>query len=264
MLLHDAGGDRAQTVAALPQIVDRLREQGYRFVLVSDLAGFSRDQAMPRVGSTISIFMDRIVFLTINALGNGLYLCFLIAIWLGVLRLLVLAGLSIANRVRNGAREAMPTGPGGDVLVSVIVPAYNEARVIASTVRTILATEHKNLEVIVVDDGSLDDTAGVVRSEFGDDARVQVLRVANGGKANALNFGIGHARGEVIVALDADTQFDPTTIPRLVRWFAIRKWAPSPAMPRSATASTPSPAGRRSNISWRRTSNGARLPHSVR
>lgn len=219
ILLHDAGGDRSQTIAALPQIIDQLRARGYRFVLVSDLAGLSRDQAMPRLGSTVSLMMDRVVFLTLNAFGKGLYLCFLLAIWLGILRLFMLAGLAIVNRWRNVAKERLPPAPATELSVSVIVPAYNEGRVIASTVRTILASDHRNLEVIVVDDGSLDDTAAVVRNEFGGDPRVALIRIANSGKANALNVGIAHAKGDIMVALDADTQFSPTTIPRLVRWF---------------------------------------------
>ena len=112
ILLHDAGGDRSQTVAALPMIIDRLRAEGHQFVLVSDLIGKTREQVMPLRASSLSMFMDRIVFLTLNALGNGLYFCFLIAIWLGILRLLALAGLSIVNRWRNGARELAPPATG--------------------------------------------------------------------------------------------------------------------------------------------------------
>ena len=83
ILFHDAGGDRAQTVAALPIIIDKLRKQGYRFVLVSDLAGLSRDQAMPKLSPTIALLADRVVFFTLSTLGHTLYFCFLIAIWLG-------------------------------------------------------------------------------------------------------------------------------------------------------------------------------------
>jgi cellulose synthase/poly-beta-1,6-N-acetylglucosamine synthase-like glycosyltransferase/peptidoglycan/xylan/chitin deacetylase (PgdA/CDA1 family) len=220
VLLHDAGGDRSQTVAALPLIIDRLRAEGYRFVLVSELAGLTRDQAMPRLGSTLTLFTDRIVFLTLNALGKSLYVCFLAAIWLGIMRLLLLGGLSAVNRWRNVARERTLPGKEQPLFVSVIVPAYNEERVIASTVQKILGGDYRNLEVIVVDDGSQDGTARVVRTQFGGDLRVALIRIANGGKANALNTGIARAGGEIIVALDADTQFAPDTISRLVRWFA--------------------------------------------
>jgi cellulose synthase/poly-beta-1,6-N-acetylglucosamine synthase-like glycosyltransferase/peptidoglycan/xylan/chitin deacetylase (PgdA/CDA1 family)/spore germination protein YaaH len=219
VLFHDAGGDRSQTVAALPIVIDRLRAEGYRFVLVSDLAGLTRDQAMPRLGSTLTLYMDRLVFLSLHAAGNALYVCFLVAIWLGILRLFVLGGLSAVNRWRNAAREQASPDGSQSMFVSVVIPAYNEARVIASTIRTILSGDYANLDVIVVDDGSQDGTADIVRAEFGHEARVRVIRIANAGKANALNVGLAEARGEIIVALDADTQFATDTISRLVRWF---------------------------------------------
>src|SRR5262249_49191113 len=103
--------------------------------------------------------------------------------------------------------------------VSVIIPAYNEAKVIAATIGYILRSDYSNLDIIIVDDGSKDDTSGAVTASFGDNPRVRLLRIPNGGKANALNVGVMHAEGEVIVALDADTQFDRDTISRLVRWF---------------------------------------------
>jgi cellulose synthase/poly-beta-1,6-N-acetylglucosamine synthase-like glycosyltransferase len=86
-------------------------------------------------------------------------------------------------------------------------------------VERILASDYRNLEVLVIDDGSKDYTAYIVRSHFMRDHRVGVISTANGGKAAALNVGLAHARGEVVVALDADTQFNPDTISRLVRWF---------------------------------------------
>jgi cellulose synthase/poly-beta-1,6-N-acetylglucosamine synthase-like glycosyltransferase len=101
----------------------------------------------------------------------------------------------------------------------VLIPAFNEEKVIVSTVERILASAYRNLEVLVIDDGSKDHTAYIARSHFREDARVSVISIANGGKANALNIGLGHAQGEVVVALDADTHFDPDTISQLVRWF---------------------------------------------
>jgi len=101
--------------------------------------------------------------------------------------------------------------------VTIIVPAYNEERVIVSTVRSLLNQEYRGeLNILIVDDGSPDETFNVAQREFGDDPRVAVLRKENGGKASALNFGIARARGEIIVCLDADTQFTPTTVERLV------------------------------------------------
>jgi cellulose synthase/poly-beta-1,6-N-acetylglucosamine synthase-like glycosyltransferase len=101
----------------------------------------------------------------------------------------------------------------------VIVPAYNEEKVIAQTVQRILESEHRDLDVIVIDDGSQDDTSGVLKAAFGADQRVTLVRIPNGGKAEALNVGLARSTGDIIVALDADTQFQTDTIPRLVRWF---------------------------------------------
>src|SRR5262249_5431795 len=74
-------------------------------------------------------------------------------------------------------------------------------------------------EIIVVDDGSQDRTSDVVRDRFGHEPRVWLFAKANGGKAEALNVGLSHARGEIIVALDADTILPPSTLGAPVRRF---------------------------------------------
>ncbi len=219
VLLHDAGGDRSQTIAALPALIETLKAQGYTFVPVSRLAGLTPEEAMPELSPTMALMTDRVVFMAMSFTGHTLYILFLAAIWLGVGRLLFLGALSLVNRRRERADQAAP--PAGEGFeVSVIIPAYNEDSVIAATVRRILASTYKRLEVIVVDDGSKDRTGAVMQENFAHEPRVTTIRVANGGKAQALNTGLANAKGDVIVALDADTQFDRDTIARLVRWFA--------------------------------------------
>ena len=83
-----------------------------------------------------------------------------------------------------------------------------------------MASTYSNLEVIVVDDGSWDGTSKIVASRFSSDPRVRLVRSSNQGKAGALNLALERARGAVVIALDADTQFRPDTIAKLVRWFA--------------------------------------------
>jgi cellulose synthase/poly-beta-1,6-N-acetylglucosamine synthase-like glycosyltransferase len=216
ILLHDSGGDRSQTVKLLPVLIQTLRAQGYSFVPVSVLGGFTPDQIMPRQPLTVMLYANRVVFLTFSYLGQALYYCFIAAIILGLGRLVMLCGLAIANRMR---RKAEPPIRDDGPTVTVLIPAFNEEKVIVTTVERILSSTYRNLEVLVIDDGSKDHTAYIVRSHFMRDRRVGVLSIPNGGKANALNVGLAHARGEVVVALDADTQFDPDTISRLVRWF---------------------------------------------
>jgi len=220
ILMHDAGGlDRSQTVAAVPIIIDKLKAEGYRFVLVSSLAGITRDQAMPLLNPTLSLYADRVVFVTLRWIGRTLYFLFLAAIWLGISRLIFLAILSLWNRPRELGEQAAPPDE-QPYRVSVVIPAYNEGKVIASTVRHILESSYRNLDIVVIDDGSKDDTSQVVRDSFAQNANVKLIRIANSGKANALNVGLTQAQGEIIVALDADTVFEKDTIARLVRWFS--------------------------------------------
>jgi cellulose synthase/poly-beta-1,6-N-acetylglucosamine synthase-like glycosyltransferase len=106
-----------------------------------------------------------------------------------------------------------------DKLVSVLIPAFNEAKVVAASVARILDSRHVKLEVIVIDDGSTDGTSEIIRDCFAGESRVRLLTLPNGGKARAINAGLALATGEVVVALDADTHFEPDTIARLARWF---------------------------------------------
>jgi peptidoglycan-N-acetylglucosamine deacetylase len=216
ILMHDAGGDRSETVKLLPVLIDTLRAKGYSFVPVSELGGFKRDEVMPPQPLTAMLYENRVVFLTFSYLGQALYYCFIAAVILGVARLLMLCGLALANRFRGRPEPAIADGGHP---VTVLIPAFNEEKVIVTTVERILASDYRELDVLVIDDGSKDHTAYIVRSHFRDDPRVEVISIPNGGKANALNVGLANARGEVVVALDADTQFNTDTISRLVRWF---------------------------------------------
>ena len=217
VLLHDGGGDRAQTVAALPQIISRLRAAGYRFVPVSTLAGLPPATVMPVVkgGDLAAMRADIGVFLILAALQWAFGWLFALAIALGIARAVVIAGFALLRRRRVPPPERSYQPP-----VSVIIPAFNEARVIEPSVRRVLASDYPDLQVIVVDDGSTDGTSDVVRAAFGTEPRVTLLTLANGGKAAALNRALKLATAEIVIALDADTQFEPTTIDRLARWFA--------------------------------------------
>src|SRR5262249_14056228 len=126
--------------------------------------------------------------------------------------------ISLGNRLAE-ARKVLPALPVDSPLQSVLIPAHNEAKVIEQTVRHILASDYPNLEVIVIDDGSIDDTAQVVRRSFASDPRVSLVSIPNSGKAVALNRGLAEAKGEVVVALDADTYFQADSVSKLLRWF---------------------------------------------
>jgi len=219
VLLHDGGGDRAQTVAALPRIIDGLRAAGYRLVPVSELASLSREAVMPKVegADLVAVRADVGLFLFVAALGYLLKWIFFAAIALGIGRAIILAGLALDGNRRRNRAVAPPIDDGQ--FVSVLIPAYNEAAVIEASVRRVLASTRVGIEIIVIDDGSKDATSAIVRTAFVDDPRVRLLTLDNGGKARALNRGLALAKGDIIIALDADTQFEPETIARLARWF---------------------------------------------
>lgn len=217
VLLHDGGGDRAQTVAALPQIIATLKARGYHFVTASQLVGVPQAVAMPKVQGRdlLAVRTDVAIFIVLAILSIVLAWLFYLAIALGIARAVLLAGLAWFQ-----ARRERPVPPVYRPTVSVIIPAYNEERVIADSVARVLASDYPGLQVIVVDDGSKDATSAVVRDRFAGDPRVTLLTLVNGGKAAALNRALQDATGEVIIALDADTQFEAETIARLARWFA--------------------------------------------
>ncbi len=103
-----------------------------------------------------------------------------------------------------------------------MVPAYNEEKVIANCVKSILASDYRNIEVILVDDGSTDNTY-VVMKQYHAPPRVVALTKPNGGKASALNLGYQHAHGEILMFVDADGIFTRSTIHEMLALFTTEK-----------------------------------------
>jgi cellulose synthase/poly-beta-1,6-N-acetylglucosamine synthase-like glycosyltransferase/peptidoglycan/xylan/chitin deacetylase (PgdA/CDA1 family)/spore germination protein YaaH len=222
VLLHDGGGDREQTVEALPRIIETLRARGYRFVTVSELAGLTQAQTMPAVHESHDFFAraDAVTFYALSTGGLIVRWIFIVGILLGIGRLIFIGALALAQRIRSRRRERRHAGEDFEPFVSVIVPAFNEERVICKTIESLLASDYARFEIVVVDDGSPDRTSEVVGERFGGDRRVRLFRKENGGKAEALNYGLARAHGEVVVCLDADTVFAPHTLRALARRFA--------------------------------------------
>jgi cellulose synthase/poly-beta-1,6-N-acetylglucosamine synthase-like glycosyltransferase len=137
--------------------------------------------------------------------------------------MVVIGILALAQYLRSRRRERIRFGESFEPLVSVVVPAFNEEKVICRTIESLLASDYPKLEIIVVDDGSADDTYLTAMEAFGDVPNVSVYTKPNGGKAEALNFGWRKAKGEIIIALDADTLFPPETVSALAHRFADEK-----------------------------------------
>ena len=99
-----------------------------------------------------------------------------------------------------------------DTLVTVIVAAYNSSRTIDETLRGIRSQSHTALEILVVDDGSTDDTSAIVRRHAAVDPRIRLIRQANAGVAATRNRGIAEARGLFVAPIDGDDLWAPTKI----------------------------------------------------
>jgi cellulose synthase/poly-beta-1,6-N-acetylglucosamine synthase-like glycosyltransferase/peptidoglycan/xylan/chitin deacetylase (PgdA/CDA1 family)/spore germination protein YaaH len=220
VLLHDSGGDRSQTVQALPELIAELRKAGFELVTVSALMGKSRDEVMPLVPSNLwwRTWAGRAAFATINFVISTIRYLFLIGIVLGAGRLIFIGTLAIIEHWRE--RHAVYDSSYSPT-VAVIVPAFNEEKVILQTVTSLLASDHPpNFEIVVVDDGSTDNTYRRCVEAFADEPRVRVFTKPNSGKPDALNFGALHTSSEIVIALDADTLFARDTISKLIRHFA--------------------------------------------
>jgi cellulose synthase/poly-beta-1,6-N-acetylglucosamine synthase-like glycosyltransferase/peptidoglycan/xylan/chitin deacetylase (PgdA/CDA1 family)/spore germination protein YaaH len=222
VLLHDGGGDRSETLAALPRIIETLRAKGYRFVTVSQLAGLPQEKTMPFVAQDEQMMTraDNVAFSMFWFFNKTMKWLFWLGIILGTARLLFIVLLVLRKRFR---KTKTVSDASFQPFVSVIVPAFNEEKVIVKTLKSLLNSNYPNFEILVVDDGSTDDTSRIVAEKFGGEPKVQLFTLANGGKANALNYGLKHAKGEIIIGLDADTIFAPQTICELAREFADKE-----------------------------------------
>ncbi|MBA3732976.1 glycosyltransferase [Patescibacteria group bacterium] len=218
VLLHDGGGEREQTVLALPKLIDTLRAKGYNLVLVSDLLGKSRDEIMPaiqvsdkfeKVSNTASFSIARVIVYI-------LHLLFLFGLILGIIRFFMVGILALIEYLKERRKTFTP---GFFPSMAVIISAFNEEKVINQTISTLLSSTYPNFEIIVVDDGSTDKTLEKVKETFGENNRVQIYHQENSGKSTALNFGIAKTSADIVVSLDADTIFPPVALSKLARHF---------------------------------------------
>jgi peptidoglycan-N-acetylglucosamine deacetylase len=222
ILLHDGGGDRQATIQALPVIIDGLRQRGFQIVPVEELIGKTRDQVMmPLAPNEIwAARLNDASFTMFGWLRVFVVLVFFLGDVLMIGRLLGLGALATIDRLR---KPLPPAGPNFRPPATVIIPAYSEEKVIEQTVRSVLASDYPRLRIIVVDDGSPDATADVVREKFPIEialGRVLLLSKPNGGKASALNYGLEHTADEIYVGIDADTVIAPNAVSLLVSHFA--------------------------------------------
>jgi peptidoglycan-N-acetylglucosamine deacetylase len=221
ILMHDGGGDRSVTIAALPVLIDTLREHGYSIVQVSALMGKTTAEVMPRLTfwQRMRALPDSLAFSALSMIFNFIVIVFFVGDILMSARLILVGILAIIDRLRRPHREA---SPGFNPRVAVLIPSYNEEKVIVRTIRSVLNSDYANLHVIVIDDGSSDRTAEVAREAYSAEiraGRVQVFVKPNGGKAAALNYALDRIEEDIYVGIDADTVIAADAISKLIPHF---------------------------------------------
>ena len=224
ILMHDGGGDRSATVASLPLLISTLRARGYEFVPVSDLLGKSRNEVMPHISGfkpKLLAAVDSIAFFGLASFNHFVVSVFFIGDVLMSARLIIIGLFAIIDRFRVRKSYA---GPDYAPKVAVLIPAYNEEKVIVRTIRSVMMSTYKNMRIIVIDDGSKDNTAEVARAAYPDDiasGRLLVLKKENAGKAEALNYALqNYVDEEIYIGIDADTVIAHDAVARLVPHFA--------------------------------------------
>ncbi|MFF7283640.1 bifunctional polysaccharide deacetylase/glycosyltransferase family 2 protein [Streptomyces griseorubiginosus] len=242
VLMHDAGGDREQTLEALPKYIEKMRAKGYTFTTISGVVEAQNADARIPAGNGTGeqTATDRLQAAHREATGTTLYEGKALVAAVAVAEYtvptlsvgLVIVGVAVLGRFgmmlvlarrhyRQRNKRRFCWGPEVTRPVSVIVPAYNEKECIANTLESLARSTHP-IEVIVVDDGSSDGTSEIAREA----ARrlgmtnVRIIRQENAGKPAALNNGVRSARHDIVVMMDGDTVFEPDTVRQLVQPFA--------------------------------------------
>ncbi|MDR6980526.1 cellulose synthase/poly-beta-1,6-N-acetylglucosamine synthase-like glycosyltransferase/peptidoglycan/xylan/chitin deacetylase (PgdA/CDA1 family) [Streptomyces sp. 3330] len=274
VLFHDAGGERSQTIKALPKYIEKMKAAGYTFTTISGVmqeqnaaargaSGTGQQQAAGAAGAQPGNVVpdgeggaggtggNGGTAQTVNRLqashreatgvtlyeGKALIAAVTLAEWtVPALSVgLMVVGVAVMGRFgmmlilarrhyRKRNKRRFSWGPTVTRPVSVIVPAYNEKECIANTLKSLAKSTHP-IEIIVVDDGSTDNTSEISREA----ARalgmtnVRVIRQENAGKPAALNNGVRSASYDIVVMMDGDTVFEPDAVHQLVQPFADPK-----------------------------------------
>lgn len=216
VLLHDGGGDRSQTLDYVRAFIRQAKEQGWQFStleqLYPDEKRFTKtqpgpaDHAVTATNAAVLVWpREAIVYLFI----------------LSALLLLISMGVNLTLATLNHRRTKRQRWPKNfNPYVAVIIAAYNEEKVLAKTVESLLQSDYKNLRVIIVNDESTDSTGQIANQLAKKYKNVTALHPPKGGKSAALNHGISKTKAKIVVCADADTVFAPRAIRSLVRHFS--------------------------------------------
>ena len=214
LLLHDGGGNRESTVKALPSIIEGVTIRGYAIKNLNDVLKSSNTANQSAQNNEFKEQQFSIV--AFKLAYNVLATIVIFAAVVGAIKYILLMLLFVKSQFKKKNKFNTETfAP----KVSIIVPCYNEQKVICATIDSLLLSNYPDFEVVMVDDGSKDDSYKIVLETFQNNPRVSVYTKENGGKSSALNFGISVSKYEYVICVDADTVFAKDAIQKLMRHF---------------------------------------------
>lgn len=220
ILLHDAGGNRSATVAALPGIIHYFKAKGIGFTTVGKLLNKTPDEIMPPVKGNL-LKIDRGALTAWFWFSHFMSAAFWLAIILGLVKISAMGFMALLQFMKSKKDKGILLNTTYQPAVSIIVPAYNEEVNAINTINNLLEQNYPSFEIIFVDDGSKDSTYKKVADTFHNHPVIKVFTKPNGGKASALNFGIAKNTNEYVVCIDADTQLQYDAVTQLMKYFSV-------------------------------------------
>ncbi len=205
-------GAQQSTLATLPVILAAFDTAGASFISPDDIAGPAGGVAMYKADD-LSTFRDRVYVWTLLKTDTVFAALFFGLLLLAIFRSTAFLILAHLRRPRNTIDANWTPA------VTIVIPAFNEGKVIETCIRSIFACDYPGLRVIVVDDGSKDDTASLVEGIAARDRRVMLVRQANAGKWAAANTALRHVQTRYFIVLDADSMLAPDAIRWIVQPF---------------------------------------------
>lgn len=230
ILMHDIAAEQSATLNALPEIINRLKANKINIVtnetltpllstdveIINDQKKLSwNDRLVPFIKGDWSLLNLDNDFPLFTGFTVIMEIIVMIALILSIVRLIILLIGNMLYKKPKIIAKSFTNKP----LVSIIIPCYNEEKVVNRTIKSLLNSTYPNLEIVAVDDGSPDNSYQVMKNMYGDNSQVKIFTKANGGKGEALNYGISKSAGEYLIFMDADTLFLPDAVELLMNHF---------------------------------------------
>jgi cellulose synthase/poly-beta-1,6-N-acetylglucosamine synthase-like glycosyltransferase/peptidoglycan/xylan/chitin deacetylase (PgdA/CDA1 family) len=211
ILMHDGGVNKQQTIESLPKIIDIVESRGVEFVTLDSLqyehkTSINKQSDWWRFKSLVNLINQKYIGKIIKNYTRF----FTIIMFLKLAFTLLLFGLALLKKRRYTNDQ-----PG----VSILIPAYNEELTILATVESVLQSDYPLFEIIVINDGSKDNTLKILTKKYKNNPLVKILDKQNGGKAAASNSGIKLSKYDYLIGIDADSYLKKDAITKLMRNF---------------------------------------------